>query len=107
MNSDIEISSPRFTARPTHRSHSISSRVVEVSPSPVSLEPTHPLSGKMAVVNLEARLAVWKSFQNKDLLVVSESFRSTLASSIRLSPSLTGSMPTYLVRHGMGFDLDG
>jgi len=106
MNSDIEISSPRFTACPTLRSHSINSRVVEVSPSPVSLRPTHPLSRQMAVVNLEASLAVWKSFQNKDLLAASKSFRSTLASNLRLSPSFTGSMPTNLIRHGMGFDLD-
>ena len=107
MNSDIEISSPRFTARPTLRSYSGKPREIEASPNPVSLDLTHALSRQMAVVNLEARLAVWKSFQNKDLLAASESFRSTLASSIRLSPSLTGSMPTYLVRHGMGFDLDG
>ena len=107
MNSDIEISSPRFTARPTLRGYSGKPRVIEASPNPVSLDPTHALSRQMAVVNLEARLAVWKSFQNKDLLAASESFRSTLASSIRLSPSLTGFMPTYLVRHGMGFDLDG
>ena len=107
MNSDIEISSPRFTARPTLRGYSGKPREIEASPNPVSLDLTHALSRQMAVVNLEARLAVWKSFQNKDLLAVSESFRSTLASSIRLSPSLTGSMPTYLVRHGMGFDLDG
>jgi hypothetical protein len=106
MNSDIEISSPRFTALPSLRDHSGNLRVVKANPNPFHSEPTHPLSRQMAVVNLEARLAVWKSFQNKDLLEASESYRSTLASSLRLSPSFTGSMPTGLIRHGLGFDLD-
>ena len=106
MNSDIEISSPRFTALPSLRNHSSNPRVVKANPNPYHSEPTHPLSRQMAVVNLEASLAVWKSFQNKHLLAASESFRSTLASSIRLSPSFTGSMPVGLIRHGLGFDLD-
>jgi hypothetical protein len=106
MNSDIEISSPRFTALPSLRNHSSNLRVVEANPNPFHSEPTHPLSRQMAVVNLEASLAVWKSFQNKHLLEASESFRSTLASSLRLSPSFTGSMPASLIRHGLGFDLE-
>ena len=67
-------------------------------PSSTSLE-ANPLPNKMAVVNLEAVLATWKSFENKELQAASRSFRSNLADNLRISPSRTGVLPRGLLHH--------
>jgi hypothetical protein len=107
MNSDIKISASRFTAPQSRPIHSSKPRFQGQHSFPNPPDSPHPLSRQMQVVNLEASLAVWKSFRNKDLLAASESYRSLLASNLRFSPSFTGSMPASLIRHGLGFDLGG
>ena len=53
----------------------------------------------MAVVNLEAALATWKTFENKAVQAASRSYRFNLADSLRISPSRTGGLPRDLLHH--------
>ena len=87
---------------------SINQRFVQASP--VSNQPVKELSkqpnnlheNKMAIVNLEAALTTWKSIQNHKVNQVSEIFRRSLSSRIRLSPPSTGHLPGNLMRHYLG-----
>lgn len=65
------------------------------------LRANHPrpsLDGhKMAVVNLEAALATWKSFENNQVLNLSEKYRTKITSSTRVQPSTVGTFPHNLM----------
>jgi hypothetical protein len=52
---------------------------------------------KMAVVNLEAALATWKSFENNQVLKLSEKYRTKISSSTRVQPSTVGTFPRNLM----------
>jgi hypothetical protein len=56
-------------------------------------------SRKMSVVNLEAALSCWKSIKNKKLADVSQKYRSSLSSKLRLSSSSIGGLPSNLMNH--------
>ncbi len=65
------------------------------------LRANHPrlnLDGhKMAVVNLEAALATWKSFENNQVLNLSEKYRTKISTSTRVQPSTVGTFPHNLM----------
>lgn len=77
---------------------------IESSKAVPSKSEARSLMDKMAVVNLEAGLAVWKSFQNNQVLYASESYRSSLSRNLRCSPSRTGTLPRHLFNHLMSPD---
>ena len=56
-------------------------------------------SRKMSVVNLEAALSCWKSIKNKKLAGVSQKYRSSISSKLRLSPMSIGGLPSNLMNH--------
>jgi hypothetical protein len=58
-------------------------------------------SRRMAVVNLEAALACWKSIKNHDISMISQEYRSRLSRTLRISPSRIGRMPDNLFRHSL------
>ena len=80
------------------RTHSLEGTNTIPVHSATNLEP-NSLRSKMAVVNLEAALATWKTFENKAVQAASRSFRSNLADSLRISPSRTGGLPRGLLHH--------
>ncbi|MDC0369235.1 hypothetical protein OAN13_06025 [Opitutales bacterium] len=104
MNIQLNTVSTRFsqgtkTSSPLlDRPHSLGEENTIPISSSSSLE-ANPLSNKMAVVNLEAVLATWKSFENKELQAASRSYRFNLADSLRISPSRTGGLPRDLLHH--------
>jgi hypothetical protein len=53
----------------------------------------------MAVVNLEAALATWKTFENNAVQAASRSVRLNLADNLRISPSRTGGLPEGLLHY--------
>ena len=59
------------------------------------------IAHRMALLNLGAALAVWKSFENKRVQSASQQYRSQVSASLRLSPNRTGSMPPGLLGHCM------
>ena len=58
-------------------------------------------SRRMAVVNLEAALACWKSIKNHDVSMISQEYRSRLSRTLRISPSRIGRLPDNLFRHSL------
>ena len=104
MNIQLNTVSTRFsqgtkTSNPLlDRPHSLGEENTIPISSSSSLE-SNPLPSKMAVVNLEAALATWKTFENKAVQAASRSFRSNLADSLRISPSRTGGLPRGLLHH--------
>ena len=103
MNIQLNTVSSRFSqgtkASPLlDRSHSLEATNAIPVPSSTNLE-SNPLPSKMAVVNLEAALATWKTFENKAVQAASRSFRSNLADNLRISPSRTGGLPRDLLHH--------
>ena len=107
MNTHTNSVSARFSTTPVpglrlKHNHSLS-RSSETGGS-VPPKGVHPLAGRMALINLEARLAVWKSFQNKQVLEASESYRTALSRGLRVSPTRTGSLPMGLLNHWVSPD---
>ena len=103
MNIQLNTVSTRFSqgtkSSPSlDRPHSLEGTNTIPVPSSTSLE-SNPLSNKMAVVNLEAALATWKTFENKAVLAASRSYRFNLADNLRMSPSRTGGLPGGLLHH--------
>ena len=103
MNIQLNTVSTRFSqgtkSSPSlDRPHSLEGTNTIPVPSSTNLE-SNPLPSKMAVVNLEAALATWKTFENKAVQAVSRSFRSNLADNLRISPSRTGVLPRGLLHH--------
>ena len=103
MNIQLNTVSTRFsqgtkTSSPLDRTHSLEGIDTIPVPNSANLEP-NPLSNKMAVVNLEAALATWKTFENKAVQAASRSYRFNLADSLRISPSRTGGLPRDLLHH--------
>ena len=99
MNLDLNIHSSRDQVR--QRFHQ------PQSPNPHSIANTSSRrtdlnENKMAVVNLEAALTTWKSIHNHKVNQVSETFRTNLASKLRLSPAHIGLLPGNLMRHCLG-----
>ena len=74
------------------------------------LNPNHPnlshQARRMAVVNLEAALASWKSLENQKVSQMSLTYRSHFSTSLRINPSRTGSMPRSLMTHWFNPDRD-
>jgi len=58
-------------------------------------------SRRMAVVNLEAALACWKSIKNHEVSMISQEYRSRLSRTLRISPSSIGRLPNNLFRHSL------
>ncbi|MDG1326615.1 MAG: hypothetical protein P8P49_12690 [Opitutales bacterium] len=58
-------------------------------------------SRRMAVVNLEAALACWKSIKNNEVSMISQEYRSRLSHTLRISPSRIGRLPDNLFRHSL------
>ena len=103
MNIQLNTVSTRFsqgtkTSPPLDRTHSLEGTNTIPVHSSTRLE-TNPLSNKMAVVNLEAALATWKTFENKEVQAASRSYRFNLADNLRISPSRTGVLPGGLLHH--------
>ena len=103
MNIQLNTVSTRFsqgtrTSPSLDRTHSLEGTNTIPLPSSTSLE-TNPLSSKMAVVNLEAALVTWKTFENKAVQAASRSYRFNLADNLRISPSRTGGLPGGLLHH--------
>lgn len=103
MNIQLNTVSSRFsqgikTSPLLDRTHSLEGTNTIPVHSSTNLEP-NSLRSKMAVVNLEAALATWKTFENKAVQAASRSFRSNLADSLRISPSRTGGLPRGLLHH--------
>lgn len=103
MNIQLNTVSTRFShgtknSPPLDRTHSLEGTDTIPVPSSANLE-HNPLSNKMAVVNLEAALATWKTFENKAVQAASRSYRFNLADNLRISPSRTGGLPGSLLHH--------
>lgn len=60
---------------------------------------------RMAVVNLEAALASWKSLENKRLAQMSHAYRCRYSASLRITPSRTGGIPRNLIDHWFNSNL--
>jgi hypothetical protein len=58
-------------------------------------------SRRMAVVNLEAAIACWKSIKNHEVSMISQEYRSRLSRTLRISPSPIGRLPDNLFRHSL------
>lgn len=56
-------------------------------------------SRKMAVVNLEAALASWKSLENHKVSQLSQTYRFKYSASLRITPTSTGGLPQGLMNH--------
>lgn len=59
---------------------------------------------KMAVVNLEAALASWKSFDNQKVSCLSNQYRQSVSSNLRISPNRVGTVPGNLMEYMLSSD---